>query len=67
MEREECSVAGRRHLSGSRCGAEEEHATEAETVLALLSRIVGEKLDWWTRGGLDCLMEESKTVSIVGE
>lgn len=28
---------------------------------------MGGKLDWWTRAGLDSFMEESKTVSIVGE
>lgn len=32
-----------------------------------LGRIMGKKLDWWARVGLDSLREESKTISIVRE
>lgn len=32
-----------------------------------LGIIMGKKLDWWARVGLDSLREESKTISIVRE
>lgn len=55
------------HRSGSGQGTAEARAADGEMFLALLSTIVGKKLGWWARGGLDSLTEESKTDSTVGE